>query len=85
MATGIEHPRDLPTPDLVDEPHPALDAAIEPFEPRETGLDKVVFGITAVVSLAFLVWGFLSTDSLAEASGTGLAWTMRRMPRCCAR
>src|SRR6478752_7214431 len=77
MATGIEHPRDLPTPEPVDEPHPALDAAIEPTEPRERGLDKVVFGVTAVVSLAFLVWGFLSTDSLADASGSGLAWTMR--------
>ena len=77
MATGIEHPRDLPTPDVIDEPHPALDAAIEPTEPRETGLDKVVFGVTAVVSLAFLVWGFLSTDSLADASGSGLGWTMK--------
>ena len=77
MATGIEHPRDLPTPDVTDEPHPALDAAIEPTEPRETGLDKVVFGVTAVVSLAFLVWGFLSTDSLADASGSGLGWTMK--------
>ena len=77
MATGIEHPRDLPAPDPIDEPHPALDAAIEPARPRETGLDKVVFGVTAVVSLAFLVWGFLSTDSLATAAGTGLGWTMK--------
>ena len=41
MATGIEHPRDLPTPDPVDEPHPALDSAIEPTVPREKGLDKL--------------------------------------------
>ncbi|WP_416958500.1 BCCT family transporter [Nocardioides sp. T5] len=38
---------------------------------------RLVFGVTAVVSLAFLVWGFLSTGSLADASGTGLGWTMR--------
>ena len=67
MATGIEHPRDLPTPDEI---HPALDAAIEPSAPRETGLDKLVFGVTAVVSLAFLAWGFVSTGSLADASAS---------------
>src|SRR5215218_7106114 len=76
MATGIEHPRDLPTPDLTDDPHPALDAAIEPGAPREKGLDKLVFGVTALVSLAFLVWGFLNTGGLAAASESGLAWTM---------
>src|SRR6478609_7425250 len=76
MATGIEHPRDLPTPDVTDEPHPALDAAIEPTEPRETGLDKVVFGVSAVIAVAFLVWGFVSTSSLAKVSGDSLSWTM---------
>ena len=64
MATGIEHPRDLPTPDVVDEPHPALDSAIGSTVPRESGLDKVVFGVTALVSLAFLAWGFVSTGSI---------------------
>ena len=49
MATGIEHPRDLPTPDEV---HPALDAAIEPTMPRQKGLDKLVFGVTAIVTVA---------------------------------
>jgi choline/carnitine/betaine transport len=78
MATGIEHPRDLPTPDRLDEVHPALDAAIEPSVPREKGLDKLVFGVTALVSLAFLAWGFVSTGSLADASATGLAWTMEK-------
>ncbi len=78
MATGIEHPRDLPTPDLPDEPHPALDAAIEPSVPHEKGLDKLVFGVTALISLAFLAWGFVSTGSLADASASGLAWTMEK-------
>ncbi len=78
MATGIEHPRDLPTPDPVDEPHPALDSVIDSSVPRESGLDKLVFGVTAVVSLAFLVWGFTSTSSLADASASGLAWTMEK-------
>lgn len=69
----MEHPHEIPTPDDV---HPALDAAIEPGTPPERGLDKVVFGITALISLAFLGWGFISTESLGEASASGLAWTM---------
>ncbi|MEP9365057.1 BCCT family transporter [Nocardioides sp. CN2-186] len=56
--------------------HPALDQAVEEAAP-ERGLDKVVFGVTAAVSVAFLVWGFLSTDSLATASGNALTWVMR--------
>lgn len=59
-------------------PHPALDHPVDEATP-ERGLDKVVFGVTAAVSLAFLVWGFLSTDSLASASGSALSWVMRDM------
>src|SRR5215210_7309303 len=58
------------------DPHPALDAAIAPTEPRGSGLDKVVFGVTAVIAVGFLVWGLVSTASLSSASGKGLAWTM---------
>jgi choline/carnitine/betaine transport len=57
-------------------PHPALDQPVDEATP-ERGLDKVVFGVTAAVSLAFLVWGFVSTDSLASASGDALSWVMR--------
>jgi choline/carnitine/betaine transport len=64
-----------PTPEVV--PHPALDVAVD-SEPREVrrGLDKVVFGVTAALAVAFLVWGFVSTSSLAEVSASGLEWTM---------
>jgi choline/carnitine/betaine transport len=43
---------------------------------RNRGLDKVVFGVTAVIAVAFLVWGFVSTSSLASASSTALGWIM---------
>jgi choline-glycine betaine transporter len=43
---------------------------------RRRGLDRVVFGVTAVIAVAFLLWGFLSTSSLADVSGNALAWTM---------
>ena len=60
-------------------PHPALDASVEPDTRREHGLDKVVFGVTAAIAVGFLVWGFLSTSSLATLSGDALAWTMGSM------
>jgi choline/carnitine/betaine transport len=56
-------------------PHPALDVPNPPRAGRE-GLDKVVFGVTAVLAVAFLVWGFVSTGSLADASGKALTWVM---------
>ncbi len=69
----MEHPHEIPAPDDV---HPALDAAIDPGDPPERGLDKLVFGVTALISVAFLAWGFVSTSSLADASGSGLSWVM---------
>ena len=57
-------------------PHPALD--VEPMAQREHqgGLDKVVFGISAAVAVAFLLWGMISTSSLSTASGDALGWVM---------
>nr|WP_220481634.1 BCCT family transporter [Nocardioides ginsengisegetis] len=56
--------------------HPALDVPVEEAGHTRAGLDKVVFGVSAAIAVAFLVWGFLSTDSLASVSGDSLAWTM---------
>ena len=65
-----------PTSDPI--PHPALDQPVE--ETTSTGgLDKVVFGVTAVIALAFLVWGFVSTSSLGSASSRALTWVMQDM------
>lgn len=59
----------------VDVVHPALDAV--PEEQRiERGLDRAVFGVSAAIAVAFLVWGFVSTDSLASASGSALDWVL---------
>jgi choline/carnitine/betaine transport len=62
-----------PVDDVI--PHPALDQPIEEATPRR-GLDRVVFGVTAALAVAFLVWGFVSTSSLAAASSSALGWTM---------
>lgn len=39
-------------------------------------LDKVTFGITGVIAIAFVVWGFVGRDSLAATSTTALGWVM---------
>jgi choline/carnitine/betaine transport len=43
---------------------------------RRFGLDKVVFGVSAAVSLAFVAWGVLDTASLATTSSDVLTWVM---------
>lgn len=64
-----------PTHDVV--PHPALDIPIdEDAITRRRPLDKVVFGVTAAIAVAFLFWGFLSTRTLASASNSALDWVM---------
>lgn len=57
-------------------PHPALDHHHEDTPEKRTGLDRVVFGVTAAIAIGFLVWGFISTESMAAVSGDSLAWTM---------
>jgi choline/carnitine/betaine transport len=56
--------------------HPALDVPVEEAGHQRAGLDKVVFGVSAAIAVAFLVWGFVSTSSLADVSGKSLSWTM---------
>ncbi|PQE00554.1 choline transporter [Mycobacterium sp. EPG1] len=58
-------------------PHPVLDVPVVEAEiTKSRGVDWVVFGVTAVIAVAFLVWGFVSTDTLASASGAALTWVM---------
>ena len=75
VLTSLEAAATTPTPEVI--PHPALDVPVDD-EARAThrGLDKVVFGVTAAIAVAFLAWGFVSTASLADVSGSALEWTM---------
>lgn len=55
--------------------HPALVTAPPPgSRSRGSGLDTVVFGVTAIIALAFVVWGFTDAGSLGTASGSALEW-----------
>jgi choline/carnitine/betaine transport len=66
-----------PAPDTL---HPALDRVIEEHPAEEPQkVDTVVFGVTAAIAIAFVLWGFLSTDSLSSASGAGLGWVVHNM------
>jgi choline/carnitine/betaine transport len=70
---GAPHPMKL---HVHSKAHPALDVPVGEAKHERPGLDKVVFGITAAIAILFLVWGFVSTGSLADVSGKSLAWTM---------
>jgi choline/carnitine/betaine transport len=42
-------------------------------------VDWIVFGVTAVIAVGFLIWGFLSTETLATASDGALTWVMNNL------
>lgn len=57
--------------------HPVLDQPVDGQAAMERrSMDWVVFGVTAAIAVGFLLWGFLSTDTLAGASGAALTWVM---------
>ena len=43
---------------------------------RKLTLDKATFGITGLLALAFISWGFLGRDSLSATSTLALDWVM---------
>ena len=64
--------------ELTKSPDDVLHPALEPppvnhEDAPRSRVDKVVFGVTAGVAIAFVLWGSLSTDSLSTAP--------RRRPR----
>lgn len=50
-----------------------------PPEPARhaTATDRVVFGVTAVLTVAFVLWGSVATDTLGRVSGSMLAGLIR--------
>ena len=52
--------------------HPTT--ALRPF--KREGLDKVVFFAAGILAVAFVVWGFVSPDSLGAVAGTLLTGVM---------
>ncbi|GAA1568599.1 BCCT family transporter [Kribbella sancticallisti] len=55
--------------------HPALAAPPPPgSRSRGSGLDLVVFTVTALIALAFVAWGFADASGLGTASTSALGW-----------
>ncbi|EFL37846.1 BCCT family transporter [Streptomyces griseoflavus] len=71
-------------PPVSQEQHSDEDPADGPLPGSEAGLagrglpqtDRVVFGVTAVLTLAFVLWGAVATDSLEKVSSTALSGLM---------
>jgi choline/carnitine/betaine transport len=50
-----------------------------PERPRRVGLDKVVFGVTAALAVAFVTWGVVNPASLGSVAATALQGTMENL------
>ncbi|TKJ34068.1 choline transporter [Blastococcus sp. CCUG 61487] len=58
--------------------HPALAEPPQRAE-DEGGLDKVVFGISGVLALAFVAWGLIVPENLGDTSSSALSWIERNL------
>ncbi|WP_069169815.1 BCCT family transporter [Streptomyces griseus] len=56
--------------DRGEPPAVTADLPAEPHHGRRPTTDRVVFGVTAVLTVAFVVWGSAATESLEDASNT---------------
>lgn len=57
--------------------HPALVPGIGIDEQRRRySIDWVIFAITGVLTVAFVIWGITSPDSVGAVAGTAYDWTM---------
>ena len=44
---------------------------------QKGGIDKVVFGVAGLLTLAFVIWGFAGKDNLSATSQVVLDWVMQ--------
>jgi choline/carnitine/betaine transport len=51
---------------------------VDPAEDSR-GLDTTIFGISGVLALAFVAWGFLSPNGLGDASSSALGWIVANL------
>ncbi|MCY1157949.1 MAG: choline transporter [Citricoccus sp.] len=72
----------LPRPDVECEQileelrHAKTEQAVAERRNHRLVLDKVTFGITGAIAIAFVIWGFVGRDSLSETSTGALNWVM---------
>ncbi|EPH06270.1 betaine/carnitine/choline transporter (BCCT) family transporter [Propionibacterium sp. oral taxon 192 str. F0372] len=76
LVTGAPTPREK----AIIPDHPALEPLPEGMESERPGtLDKVVFGISAGVVIAFVLWGIAAPSSLKATADAGLSWVVTNM------
>jgi choline/carnitine/betaine transport len=51
----------------------------EPHKPQHKRIDWAVFGISAILSLAFVGWGVLSTGTLSSFSDSAITWLVKNV------
>ncbi len=56
--------------------HAKTEQAVADRRNHKLVLDKVTFGITGVIAIAFVIWGFVGRDSLSATSTGALNWVM---------
>ncbi|TQS94047.1 BCCT family transporter [Arthrobacter sp. TS-15] len=56
--------------------HAKTEQAVSARRNRKLTLDKVTFGITGAIAVAFVIWGFVGRDSLSDTSKGALNWVM---------
>ena len=56
--------------------HAKTEQAVADRRNHKLILDKVTFGITGVIAIAFVIWGFVGRDSLSDTSTGALNWVM---------
>jgi choline/carnitine/betaine transport len=52
--------------------------SVDLYEPEHPKIDRLVFGVTAVLAVGFVVWGIVSTDGLASISGAAQSWVIEK-------
>ncbi|WP_306912491.1 BCCT family transporter [Arthrobacter sp. B3I9] len=74
---GAPPPPDAESEQILEElRHAKTEQAVEGRRNHKLILDKVTFGITGVIAIAFVIWGFVGRDSLSDTSTGALNWVM---------
>ncbi len=70
----------LPKPHFTHGAHRLLEArnsdSMQIYEPENPRIDKVVFGVTAALAVAFVIWGLVNTENLGAVSVGAEGWVI---------
>ncbi|GAA4105923.1 BCCT family transporter [Enteractinococcus coprophilus] len=71
---------DYVRPEYPHDIHPALVPGISVDEQRRKySVDKIIFGVAGLLTVAFVIWGLTNPASVAEVSGATYTWVMNNL------